>query len=233
MAADSRLVLQPAACGLCERVVEMARAVELLDELGLAALKLLDVRDDRLDEPVKVLVLAQRSLGRDVLAAGRTLFARAADALLDALATEPVQALHHDRGLLDDAEAHGALEIRAQHVHGDRARHFGVHHGRTRLPVDVEQRAAFHQHFFLELARLVELRVRQAARELLVVLARERVRIARWRRAAAAATGHVHRWLAVDCVRVGRSTQSQCRQAGDGAKSTKPPDDSTRLCKRV
>ena len=93
-----------------------------LPRLGLvAALVGVEVGVDRRDERVEGRVALQAAARGHLDAAARALVLGDAQALLDALAAEAVEALHHDLRLPQNPQAHGAREVRRRRRGGARA----------------------------------------------------------------------------------------------------------------
>ena len=136
--ADLLLPLDRAPARARERVVHVARAVVARDHALLLQLVLVEVRVEGLDERVEARVGAQRAARRHVDSARRALVLADAQALLDALGAEAVQALHHDHRLAQDAEAHRARELRVDRAHG--ARDLVALARAARRAVDIVQR---------------------------------------------------------------------------------------------
>ncbi|CAH0373734.1 unnamed protein product, partial [Pelagomonas calceolata] len=106
-----------------------------LPRLGLvAALVGVEVGVDRRDERVEGRVALQAAARGHLDAAARALVLGDAQALLDALAAEAVEALHHDLRLPQNPQAHGAREVRRERLAAPHDRGGGVGAGAPHGP---------------------------------------------------------------------------------------------------
>lgn len=138
------------------RVVHVLGFVQSLDLHLLVLLQILDVPIDVLDESIERGIRSQTSTRGNVNSAARTFLFSNAKTLLDALPTEPMEALHHDARLLHVPQTHGTLKLGSQRFQRKTHAYTGIGDDLAWFSVYLKQSQRVHLRVLLPLRHRVE-----------------------------------------------------------------------------